>query len=214
MSSVALRARRRPGAVRAAKVPRPSWGLGCRSTRPCASSRSTAFVTLAALTCSRSPMMPKGRCPALREREEHEHLVASKGELERPQCGVRLGQEHLLEPHDRSDHRHGWCLGLPPLGFPLSSGFDNRIERQLASLGHARTLAILVGPTVVARRRASSRGPPTRAAPDPRRWATTYPPRPSRWNPHGVVREEIGRCNGWSGVQLGFGSGYGTTARS
>ena len=96
---------------------RRDWTAGV--TRPSASSRSTALVTLAALTCRRSPILPRGSAPSSGERQQHQDLVAGEREPERPQDGVGPGQEDLLQPHDGGDDRHARRLRPTTRGTPI-----------------------------------------------------------------------------------------------
>ena len=63
-SAVAAATTSRPVAVISASVPRPSSGLGLRTTWPCFSSRSMVLVTLVGCTISRSPISRIGSAPS------------------------------------------------------------------------------------------------------------------------------------------------------
>jgi photosystem II stability/assembly factor-like uncharacterized protein len=64
-SAVARPATSRPAGVISASVPRPSAGLGLRTTKPCASSRLMMLVTLVGCTISRCPTSRSGSAPSL-----------------------------------------------------------------------------------------------------------------------------------------------------
>ena len=63
-SRVARSITSRPDGVIAARVPRPSAGLGLRSTSPCAARRWMMLVALVGWTMSRSPTLLIGRRPS------------------------------------------------------------------------------------------------------------------------------------------------------
>ena len=131
---------RRPDGVKAARVTRPSSGFDRRVTRPSASSRSTALVTLAGLTCRRSPILPSGSASRLENESNIRNLVAGERESERPQDGIGPGQEDLLEPHDGRHHRHRTRLVGPPVSLPLPFRLGDGIEAQPSGFGHSGTL--------------------------------------------------------------------------
>ena len=122
-------------------MPRPSSGFDRRVTRPSASRRSTALVTLAALTCRRSPILPRGRAPLARERQQHEDLVAGERQPERTQDGIGPGEEDLLQPHDGGHDRHARRL-LPASRAAPTGAPPRRSDRNAAVVvrpwAHAR----------------------------------------------------------------------------
>ena len=81
---------------------------------PDASRRSTALVTLAALTCSRSPILPSGEEP----RRENESSMSTSYRANVSSRGRKVAsaqaRKHLLEAHDGGDHGHGGRLSRQP----------------------------------------------------------------------------------------------------
>ena len=67
-------------------------------------------VTEVGWTCSRSPILPRGKRPAGGEGEQDQRLVAGEREPQRLEQPVEPSQDELLDPHQRGDRVH---LGTP-----------------------------------------------------------------------------------------------------
>ena len=69
--------------------------------------------------------------------QQHQHLVAGKGEAERAEDPVDLGQVDLLGPEHRGDRGHAVGRLGPTVHLPLPACFRDGIETQGAGGGHS-----------------------------------------------------------------------------
>src|SRR4029453_16059615 len=72
--------------------------------------------------------LPQRQRPLPAEQQEHEHLVAGEREVERCEGAVHAGDEDLLRPHDRRDHRHARGGVAPAVRLPVPPGLLYRVQ--------------------------------------------------------------------------------------
>src|ERR1022692_4513103 len=81
---------------------------------------------------------PQRQCAFAAERDQDQRLIPREGQPVRPQLPVKLGEQDLLRPHDRSGGRHGARIPEPAL--PDLRGSHDRVKRQIQRFSHSHTV--------------------------------------------------------------------------